>query len=90
MTGRVASIFRYLFKKEAVERELDMEVAYHVDRQTEENIHRGMRPAEARRAADGAEPDGRRLGADCVRRSRRSNWRVELAFYVERQPGGHR
>jgi len=45
------SIFRFLFRRPDVERELDAELLYHVDRQTELNIQRGMTPAEARRNA---------------------------------------
>jgi putative ABC transport system permease protein len=45
------SIFRFLFQRQAVESELDSELRYHVDRQTELNLSRGMRPEEARRAA---------------------------------------
>ncbi len=47
----VKSIFRFLFRKPAVEGELDAELRYHVDRQTEVNVAKGMKPEEARRAA---------------------------------------
>lgn len=43
--------WRGLFRREAVERELDEELRYHVERKTEENIARGMTTEEARRAA---------------------------------------
>ena len=42
---------RALFRREAADRELDEELQYHVDRQTEENIAKGMTPQEARRQA---------------------------------------
>jgi predicted permease len=54
------SILRFLFRRPQVERELDAELQYHVDRQTELNVERGMAPAEARRnalmAVGGIEP----------------------------------
>jgi predicted permease len=49
--NRAMSIFRFLFRRPAVERDLDAELRYHVDRQTELNIGRGMQPDEARRQA---------------------------------------
>jgi predicted permease len=42
---------RALFRREAMDRELDEELRYHVERKTEENIARGMSPAEGRREA---------------------------------------
>lgn len=43
--------FRSLAKRGRVETELDKELRYHVERQTEENIAAGMNPREAREAA---------------------------------------
>src|SRR5215469_11948199 len=43
--------FRSLFKRNAVEQELDAELGFHLDRQIAENIGSGMSPVEARRAA---------------------------------------
>lgn len=43
--------FRSLFSRERIEQELDEELLYHVERQTEENIAAGMSREEARRAA---------------------------------------
>ncbi len=43
--------WRAMFRREAVERELDEELGYHVELKTEENIAKGMTPEEARRAA---------------------------------------
>jgi len=42
---------RSLFKRNIIEGELDEEVAYHVDRQIQENLKRGMTADEARYAA---------------------------------------
>lgn len=42
---------RSLFRRRAVEQELDEELRYHIERQTELLIARGMRPDEARTAA---------------------------------------
>lgn len=42
---------RALFKGKDMDRELDEELRYHVERQTEENLRRGMTPCDARTAA---------------------------------------
>ncbi len=42
---------RSLFRRRQVEQELDDEIRYHIDRQIEENIAKGMTPEEARYAA---------------------------------------
>src|SRR5215468_6760297 len=42
---------RSLFRRSQVEEELDEELRYHIERQIEENIARGMTPEEARQAA---------------------------------------
>jgi len=51
MMSRLVSIVRFLFRREQVERDIDQELRYHVDRQTEVNIARGMDREEARRQA---------------------------------------
>ncbi len=51
MLHKIRSLFRFLLKKQTRETELDAELRDHVERQTEENIRRGMRPDEARLAA---------------------------------------
>ena len=51
MGARLISIFRFLFRREETERGLDWELRYHVDRQTELNLARGMGAEEARREA---------------------------------------
>ncbi len=50
MNARLTSIARYLFRKQKVESDLNAELSYHVDRQTELNIARGMMPEQARAA----------------------------------------
>jgi putative ABC transport system permease protein len=47
----IALRLRTLFRRGDVERDLDDEVRYHIDRQTEHNIAHGMSPHAARRAA---------------------------------------
>src|SRR5262245_14918985 len=42
---------RSLFRRNQVEQELDEELRYHIERQIEENIAKGMTPEEARYAA---------------------------------------
>src|SRR5580698_5412124 len=51
MVSKWNSILRFLFRRPEVERELDAELQYHVDRQTELNMQRGMSTTEARRQA---------------------------------------
>ncbi len=51
MALNLSSIVRFLFRRKAVENEIDSELTFHMDRQTEENIRRGMSPAQARLAA---------------------------------------
>ena len=64
---------RTLFRKPQVDRELDEEFQYHLERQIEENLHRGLAPEEGRYAAM------REMGAiakskeEC-RDARRVNW----------------
>jgi putative ABC transport system permease protein len=51
MPGRLKSALRALLRRSRAERELDDELSYHIDQQTEQNIRLGMDPQEARRAA---------------------------------------
>jgi predicted permease len=51
MGARLISITRFLFRRQKVEQDLDAELRYHVDRQTELNVARGMTPEAARREA---------------------------------------
>jgi len=51
MFRKLHSIWRYLRNREPMENELDAELRYHVDRQTDENLRAGMSAGAARRAA---------------------------------------
>jgi predicted permease len=51
MLGRAWRRLRALVRKNDVERELNEELRYHLDRQIEQNLASGMKPAEARFAA---------------------------------------
>ncbi|HEX8138460.1 MAG TPA: ABC transporter permease [Pyrinomonadaceae bacterium] len=51
MIGRWSRSLRALFKKQAVEEELDEELRFHLDKEIEENMRRGMTAEEARREA---------------------------------------
>jgi hypothetical protein len=51
MIRRVLKSARSFFGGGRMERELDEELAFHVEKETEENVRRGMGPEEARRAA---------------------------------------
>lgn len=51
MLSRLVLRLRALVRKSEMERELDEEVGFHLERETEENIRRGMSPEEARRVA---------------------------------------
>src|SRR5262245_21220775 len=54
MLSKLKAALRALIQKSEVERELDEELRYHIERQTEQNIRLGMNPEEARRAAQKA------------------------------------
>jgi predicted permease len=51
MLFRLGLRLRALFRKAEMERELDEELRFHLDKETEQNLARGMGPEEARRAA---------------------------------------
>ena len=51
MGRKLLAIFRFLSRRERGEQDLDKELRYHLDRQTEINLKLGMDPAEARRQA---------------------------------------
>ena len=51
MLNGLKAALRALFRRSQVERELDEELRYHIERQTEQNIRLGMNPEEARSAA---------------------------------------
>src|SRR5262249_22435397 len=51
MLSKLTIRLRALLRKSEMERELDEELHYHVERQTEQNIRLGMNPERARDAA---------------------------------------
>src|SRR5262245_62142151 len=51
MLSKLGTRLRALLRKSDMERELDEELLYHIERQTEQNIRLGRKPEEARRAA---------------------------------------
>ena len=51
MLSRLKSALRALVHRSQAERELDEELRYHVEQQTEQNLRLGMRPGEAHDAA---------------------------------------
>src|SRR5687767_14101786 len=53
MLSRLARAFRSLFHKKQMERELDAELRFHLERETQLNLGRGLQPEEARRRALG-------------------------------------
>ncbi len=51
MPGKFRTRLRALLRRSEMERELDEEIRYHVDQQTQQNIRLGMNPEDARYAA---------------------------------------
>src|SRR5262245_18154410 len=51
MPNKLRMALRALFRRSQAERELDEELGYHIERQTEQNLRLGMNPVEARHAA---------------------------------------
>ncbi len=51
MARRINNIVRFFLRRSKLEREIEAEVRLHMERQTEENIRRGMTPEAAARAA---------------------------------------
>src|SRR5215510_8883820 len=51
MPGKLRTMLRAVIRKSEMERELDEELLYHIEQQTEQNIRLGMNPEEARSAA---------------------------------------
>src|SRR5215213_4724906 len=74
----VALRMRTLFRRAAVERELDEELQYHVEQQTEDYVRRGMAPDAARAAALRA-LGGMEFRKEQVRDTRGTRWVEELA-----------
>src|SRR5215475_14608854 len=69
---------RSLFRRSQVEQELDEELRYHIDRQIEESIAKGMTPEEARCAAVRAMGGVERRKEEC-RDTRRVRFIEDLA-----------
>src|SRR5262245_5432333 len=51
MRSRLISVLRFAFRRRELERQLDAELRFHLDRLVEQNIARGMSAADARREA---------------------------------------
>jgi putative ABC transport system permease protein len=51
MFRNVKRVFRALFHKDKVEHDIDKEVRFHLEMETEKNVKRGMNPPDARREA---------------------------------------
>jgi hypothetical protein len=51
MLSKLKTALRALLRKRQAEHELDEELRYHIEQQTEQNIRLGMDPEEARHAA---------------------------------------
>ena len=69
---------RSVFRRDEVERELDEELQYHLEQQTEEYIRQGMSPRDARDAARRA-LGGISYRKEQVRDARGTRWLEELA-----------
>ena len=76
---RVAGLrLRSVFRRGAVERELDEELQYHVEQQTAENVRNGMSPRDARNAALRA-IGGLEFRKEQVRDTRGTRWLDEIS-----------
>ena len=69
---------RSLFRRPQVDLELDEEFQYHLERQIEDNLHRGLAPEEARYAAMREMGPIAKSKEEC-RDARRVNWMQDLA-----------
>lgn len=76
--NRLASVFRFLFRRERFEGDLDRELRHHYQLQVEQNIARGMTRAEALRHAAIAVGGAAQLKDDC-RDARLGRWIETLA-----------
>ncbi len=77
MLSRLKTALRALLRRSEVERELDAELRYHIEQQTEQNIRLGMSPEEARYAARKAF-GGVEQAKELSRDSRGLRWFEEL------------
>ena len=83
---------RSLFRRRAVEQELDEEIRYHIERQIEQSVAGGLTPAEARYSALRA-LDGIAQHKERCRDARRVNWIEDLGRdlrYAARSLWSHR
>jgi putative ABC transport system permease protein len=71
--NRLASVFRYLFRRGRFEGELEAELRYHYERQVEQNMTRGMSRAQAVRQAALAVGGADQIKEDC-RDARLGRW----------------
>jgi putative ABC transport system permease protein len=78
MGARVLSIFRFLFNRGRVEHEINAELRFHVERETEENIRRGMTPENARLTALRALGGAEKMKEEC--RDARSGRSLEILW----------
>jgi putative ABC transport system permease protein len=69
---------RSLFRRPKVDQELDEEFRYHLERQIEDNLHRGLAPEEARHAAMREMGPIAKSKEEC-RDARRVNWTHDLS-----------
>src|SRR5215475_7245587 len=76
--NRLASVFRFLFRRPRFERELEAELRYHYERQVEQNLARGMSRTEAVRQAAIVTGGAEQLKDDC-RDARLGRWIETLA-----------
>ncbi|HUP43015.1 MAG TPA: ABC transporter permease, partial [Thermoanaerobaculia bacterium] len=92
----IASLYRRLrdlVRKDDLEREMDDELAFHLERETEEHLRRGLPPAEARAAARRGVGLPERIKEDCRRQhgfTRLETLWGDLCFALRglrRQPG---
>jgi putative ABC transport system permease protein len=77
MLSKLWTRIRALLHKSETERELDEELRYHIEQQTEQNIHLGMNPEEARYAARKAF-GGVELSKERSRDARGARWIEDL------------
>jgi ABC-type antimicrobial peptide transport system permease subunit len=77
MPGKLRTMLRAVIRKSEMERELDEELRYHIEQQTEQNIRLGMNPEEARRAARKAF-GGVEQAKERSRDARRARWLEDI------------
>jgi len=78
LADRLVLRLRSLVRRDAVERDLEREMAFHLERQVEENLAAGMPPQAARDAARRSFGPAARIAEEC-RDTRRTRWLEQLA-----------